>query len=287
MLSDSLLEGLTFDDVLLKPSRSGVMPSQVETGTLITRNIPLNIPIVSSAMDTVTESHLAIALAREGGIGIIHRNMPIDRQAEEVDRVKRSESGMIVDPVTIEPDPEDLRSAGNHAQLPHLGRAGDGRTTNWSASSPIAICGSRRGATFRSAEVMTKEHLFTVPVGTTLEEARKELHKHRVEKLLVVDDHFTLKGLITVKDIQKKAEISQRRQRRQGPAAGGRGDRRDRRFSGTRAGTRRTQGGRAGGGYRARPQRARAWMPSEPSSALCRMWKSLPATSRPLKARAI
>jgi IMP dehydrogenase len=206
MLSDSLLEGLTFDDVLLKPSRSVVMPSQVETGTLITRNIPLNIPIVSSAMDTVTESHLAIALAREGGIGIIHKNMPIDRQAEEVDRVKRSESGMIVDPVTVRPtqkiyEAQEIMRSFRISGVPVVDEFNKlvgiltNRDLRFETRGDIPI-----------SEVMTKDPLFTVAVGTTLEEAQKELHKHRVEKLLVVDEHFTLKGLITVKDIQKKVK---------------------------------------------------------------------------------
>ena len=206
MLSDSLLEGLTFDDVLLKPSRSGVMPSQVETGTLVTRNIPLNIPIVSSAMDTVTESHLAIALAREGGIGIIHKNMPIDRQAEEVDRVKRSESGMIVDPVTVRPtqkiyEAQEIMRSFRISGVPVVDEFNKlvgiltNRDLRFETRGDIPI-----------SEVMTKDPLFTVAVGTTLEEAQKELHKHRVEKLLVVDEHFTLKGLITVKDIQKKVK---------------------------------------------------------------------------------
>ena len=124
MIQDVLTEGLTFDDVLLEPARSEVLPAEVDTRTCLTRQIGLNIPIVSAAMDTVTESHLAIALAQQGGIGIVHRNMPIDRQAEEVDRVKRSESGMIVDPITIGPDAADCRRAGADAALPHLRRPG-------------------------------------------------------------------------------------------------------------------------------------------------------------------
>jgi len=182
------------------------MPSQVETGTLVTRNIPLNIPIVSSAMDTVTESHLAIALAREGGIGIIHKNMPIDRQAEEVDRVKRSESGMIVDPVTVRPtqkiyEAQEIMRSFRISGVPVVDEFNKlvgiltNRDLRFETRGDIPI-----------SEVMTKDPLFTVAVGTTLEEAQKELHKHRVEKLLVVDEHFTLKGLITVKDIQKKVK---------------------------------------------------------------------------------
>jgi IMP dehydrogenase len=206
MLSDPLPEGLTFDDVLLKPARSSVTPAEVETGTLITRNIELNIPIVSSAMDTVTESHLAIALAREGGIGIIHKNMPIDKQAEEVDRVKRSESGMIVDPVTVRPDQkiyeaQEIMRSFRISGVPVVDQ-----------NNKLVGILTNRDLRFETrvdipiSEVMTKDPLFTVAVGTTLEEAQKELHKHRVEKLLVVDEHFTLKGLITVKDIQKKVK---------------------------------------------------------------------------------
>jgi len=206
MLSEPLPEGLTFDDVLLKPARSAVTPVEVETGTLITRNIELNIPIVSSAMDTVTESHLAIALAREGGIGIIHKNMPIDKQAEEVDRVKRSESGMIVDPVTVRPDQkiyeaQEIMRSFRISGVPVVDQNNrlvgilTNRDLRFETRVDIPI-----------SDVMTKDPLFTVAVGTTLEEAQKELHKHRVEKLLVVDDHFTLKGLITVKDIQKKVK---------------------------------------------------------------------------------
>ena len=203
MIQDVLSEGLTFDDVLLEPARSEVLPAEVDTRTCLTRQIALNIPIVSAAMDTVTESHLAIALAQQGGIGIVHRNMSIERQAEEVDRVKRSESGMIVDPITIGPDQpisaaQELMSRFRISGVP-VTKGGKlvGILTN-------------RDLRFENrfdlpiSEVMTKENLVTVPVGTTLEQAEAILHKHRVEKLLVVDDQFTLKGLITVKDIQKK-----------------------------------------------------------------------------------
>ena len=206
MLTAPLSEGLTFDDVLLKPARSGVTPMEVDTGTLITRNIQLNIPIVSSAMDTVTESHLAIALAREGGIGIIHKNMPIDKQAEEVDRVKRSESGMIVDPVTVRPtqkiyEAQEIMRSFRISGVPVVDENNrlvgilTNRDLRFETRVDIPI-----------SEVMTKDPLFTVAVGTTLEEAQLELHRHRVEKLLVVDEHFTLKGLITVKDIQKRVK---------------------------------------------------------------------------------
>ena len=203
MIQDVLTEGLTFDDVLLEPAHSDVLPAEVDTRTNLTRQIALNVPIVSAAMDTVTESHLAIALAQQGGIGIVHRNMTIDRQAEEVDRVKRSESGMIVDPITIGPD------------LP-ISAAQELMARYRISGVPVTKGGklvgilTNRDLRFENrwdlpiSEVMTKENLVTVAVGTTLEQAEAILHKHRVEKLLVVDDQFNLKGLITVKDIQKK-----------------------------------------------------------------------------------
>src|SRR5271168_355446 len=200
-----ILEGLTFDDVLLVPGKSSVLPTEVNTQTQLTRKISLNIPLVSAAMDTVTESRLAIAMARQGGLGFVHRNMTIERQAEEVDRVKRSESGMIVDPVTISPelsvsDAMDIMTKYRVSGLPVTrGSLLVGILTNRdlrfekNLSQPVS-------------EVMTKENLVTVSVGTTLEEAERILQKHRIEKLLVVDQDFNLKGLITVKDIQKKRE---------------------------------------------------------------------------------
>jgi IMP dehydrogenase len=200
---ESIPEGLTFDDVLLQPARSAVLPAQADTKTCLTRNIALNIPIVSSAMDTVTESHLAIALAQQGGIGIIHRNMSIERQAEEVDKVKRSESGMIVDPITIGPDMK-ISDA-----LEVMKRYRISGVPVTSGAKLVGIL-TNRDLRFETrydlpiSQVMTKDNLITVAVGTTLEEAEKILHRHRVEKLLVVDDQFHLKGLITVKDIQKK-----------------------------------------------------------------------------------
>ena len=203
MIQDNLPEGLTFDDVLLEPARSEVLPADTVTSTCLTRQIGLNIPIVSAAMDTVTESHLAIALAQQGGIGIIHRNMSVDRQAEEVDRVKRSESGMIVDPITIGPD-QTIAAAQNLMARYRI--SGVPVTRN---GVLVGIL-TNRDLRFESrfdlpiSEVMTKDNLITVPVGTTLEQAEAILHKHRVEKLLVVDDQYQLKGLITVKDIQKK-----------------------------------------------------------------------------------
>ena len=203
MIPEVILEGLTFDDVLLQPAHSSVTPAEADTTTRLTPKIELRIPLLSSAMDTVTESHMAIALAQQGGIGVIHRNMSIERQAEEVDRVKRSESGMIVDPVTIEPE----RTISEALELmSHYRISGVPVTKN---GKLVGIL-TNRDLRFESrydlpiSDVMTKENLVTVPVGTTLEDARRILHTHRVEKLLVVDDQFALKGLITVKDIQKK-----------------------------------------------------------------------------------
>jgi IMP dehydrogenase len=203
MIPDNIPEGLTFDDVLLQPARSGVLPATVDTRTNLTRNIALNIPVVSAAMDTVTESHLAIALAQQGGIGIMHRNMSIERQAEEVDRVKRSESGMIVDPITIDPD---RKIADALELMKHYRISGVPVTRNGKLVGILTNRDLRFETRFDLpiSEVMTKENLITVSVGTTLEEAEKILHQHRVEKLLVVDDQYYLKGLITVKDIQKK-----------------------------------------------------------------------------------
>src|SRR6476660_7258644 len=204
-MESPILEGLTFDDVLLVPGKSSVLPAEVETQTNFTRKLRLNIPLASAAMDTVTESRLAIAISRQGGIGIIHRNMAIDRQGEEVDRVKRSESGMIVDPVTISPD-ITLRQA---LEIMTKYRISGLPVTRGSRLTGIL---TNRDLRFEKnhaqlvSSVMTKDNLVTVPVGTTLEEAERILQKHRIEKLLVVDQDFNLKGLITVKDIQKKLE---------------------------------------------------------------------------------
>ncbi|MBI3668002.1 MAG: IMP dehydrogenase [Acidobacteria bacterium] len=203
MLNIPLPEALTFDDVLLEPARSSVLPAQADTRTCLTRQIALNIPIVSAAMDTVTESHLAIALAQQGGLGFIHRNMSIERQAEEVDRVKRSESGMIVDPVTMSPENKIYEA------LEVMKRYRISGVPVTQSGKLVGIL-TNRDLRFETrydlpiSEVMTKTNLITVPVGTTLEDAEKILHRHRVEKLLVVDDDYNLKGLITVKDIQKK-----------------------------------------------------------------------------------
>jgi len=203
MIQENLQEGLTFDDVLLVPSYSEVLPNETDTSTKFTRGINLQIPLCSSAMDTVTEANLAIALAQQGGIGIIHKNLSIERQAEEVDKVKRSESGMIVDPVTIPPDrpvSDALRVMERYkiSGVPvvdedgHLVGIITNRDLRFETRFEIPV-----------SDVMTPQPLVTVPVGTTLEQAKAVLQKHRIEKLLVIDDDKRLKGLITVKDIQK------------------------------------------------------------------------------------
>src|SRR5277367_5237807 len=203
MLTNPLPEALTFDDVLLVPALSDVVPTQVSTQTQLTKDITLNTPLISAAMDTVTESRMAIAMAQQGGIGIVHRNLSIQEQAGEIDKVKRSESGMIVDPVTIEPD-QPISAA-----LDVMRRYKISGVPVTRGKRLVGIL-TNRDLRFETRtdvpidEVMTKKNLITVPVGTTLEEAELILHKHRVEKLLVVDDQYQLKGLITVKDIQKK-----------------------------------------------------------------------------------
>ncbi len=204
MLGKEVKEALTFDDVLLVPNYSEVLPTQVDVRTKLTKKITLNIPIMSAAMDTVTEAELAIAIAREGGIGIIHKNMSIEEQAEEVDRVKRSESGMIVKPVTVRPEQtiaeaEALMKKYKISGLPVVDE--EGKLVGIITNRDIRFV---KDFSKKIAEVMTKENLKTVPVGTTLEEAKEILHKYKIEKLPVVDDKGYLKGLITIKDIEKK-----------------------------------------------------------------------------------
>jgi len=204
-LSDKKISGdaYTFDDVLIVPLKSDVLPTEVRTNTKLTNRIELNIPIVSAAMDTVTESRLAIALAQQGGIGIIHKNLPIDAQAAEVDKVKRSESGMIVDPITMSPNDkiEDAVKLMAQYKISGVPITEHGRLVGILTNRDLRF-ETRFHLPIR--EVMTKEDLVTVPVGTTLDEAQRILHKHRIEKLLVVDKEQHLKGLITVKDIMKK-----------------------------------------------------------------------------------
>src|SRR5436189_645784 len=201
-----LATALTFDDVLLVPQHSQVLPYQVDVSTNLTRHIRLNVPLISAAMDTVTESGLAIAMAQQGGLGVIHKNLSIEEQASEVDRVKRSESGMIVNPITLSPtnrifEALDLMKKYRISGVPI--------TEDGSKEGRLVGILTNRDLRFETnvgreiSEVMTREPLFTVPVGTTLDAAREILHQHKVEKLLVVDRDFRLKGLITVKDIQK------------------------------------------------------------------------------------
>ena len=194
--------GITFDDVLLVPAKSDVLPSDVDVSTQLTKKIQLNIPLMSAAMDTVTESRMAIAMAREGGIGVIHKNMYIERQAAEVDKVKRSEHGVITDPFYLSPE----HTLGDAAALMERYRI---------SGVPITVGGKLKGIitnrdlrfetdySRKIDEVMTKDKLITAPVGTTLQEAQEILRKHKIEKLPLVDENFMLKGLITIKDIEK------------------------------------------------------------------------------------
>jgi len=200
---DNIREALTFDDVLLEPAKSDVLPSEVVISTRFTRNINLNIPLVSAAMDTVTDSRMAIAMAQQGGIGIIHKNMSIAEQAEEIDRVKRSESGMIVNPITMSPDQKihEAMDVMQRYKISGLPITANGKLVGILTNRDLRFATRRN---IKISELMTRENIITVPVGTTLEEAESILHKHRVEKLPVVDKKQNLKGLITVKDIQKK-----------------------------------------------------------------------------------
>jgi IMP dehydrogenase len=202
-LEDRISEGLTFDDIVLVPHYSQCLPSEVDVVTRLTRGILLNIPIVSAAMDTVTEAPLAIALAQEGGIGFVHKNLPIDLQAAEVDKVKRSEAGMIVDPVTVSPDApvSDALALMAKFRISGVPVTDQGRLVGILTNRDLRF---ETRTTLRVAELMTRDPLITVRVGATLEEAKELLHKHKVEKVLVVDEASNLRGLITVKDIQKR-----------------------------------------------------------------------------------
>src|SRR5438874_8359142 len=201
-----LATALTFDDVLLVPQHSDVLPTQVDVSTRLTRHIRLNVPLASAAMDTVTESGLAIAMAQHGGIGVIHKNLSVEEQASEVDRVKRSESGMIVNPITLSPTHRI------HEALELMKKyriSGVPITEDGSKEGRLVGILTNRDLRFETnisreiSDVMTRENLITVPVGTTLDNAREILHQHKVEKLLVVDRDYRLKVLITVKGIQK------------------------------------------------------------------------------------
>jgi IMP dehydrogenase len=203
MVAGPIREALTFDDVLLLPSKSDVLPKDTDVRTQLTKKIILNIPLVSAAMDTVTEARLAIALAQEGGLGFIHKALPIDRQAEEVDKVKKSESGMIIDPITITPDAKisealDLMKKYRISGVPVTkGHKLVGILTNRDLRFETRM-------NLKVSEVMTKDRLITAPLGTTLDQAMKILQKYKIEKLLIVDKDFSLRGLITIKDIEKK-----------------------------------------------------------------------------------
>jgi IMP dehydrogenase len=202
MLDDVVKDALTFDDLLILPAASNILPRDVNTSTLLTKNISLNIPIVSAAMDTVTESRTAICMAQEGGIGIIHRNMSIERQAIEVDKVKKSESGMIVDPITIEPDRKvsDALALMNQYSISGVPVVKKGKLVGILTNRDLRF---EEDMEQPVANVMTKKNLVTVSANISLEDSKKLLHKHRIEKLLVVDDEYRLKGLITIKDIEK------------------------------------------------------------------------------------
>lgn len=196
-------EGLTFDDILLVPKKSAIIPREVDVSTKFSRNIEINIPLVSAAMDTVTESRLAIAIAREGGIGIIHKNMSIEEQAEEIDKVKRSESGIIVEPISLTPEKKvgeaiEIMAKYHISGIPIINN--ERKLVGILTNRDIRFLEDKN---LKISSIMTKENLITAPVGTTLEEAKRILHKNRIEKLPIVNEAFILKGLITVKDIEK------------------------------------------------------------------------------------
>ena len=196
-------EGLTFDDILLVPKKSAIIPREVDVSTKFSRNIEINIPLVSAAMDTVTESRLAIAIAREGGIGIIHKNMSIEEQAEEIDKVKRSESGIIVEPISLTPEKKvgeaiEIMAKYHISGIPIINN--EKKLVGILTNRDIRFLEDKN---LRISSIMTKENLITAPVGTTLEEAKRILHKNRIEKLPIINEAFILKGLITVKDIEK------------------------------------------------------------------------------------
>ncbi|MGZ3592108.1 MAG: IMP dehydrogenase, partial [Thermodesulfobacteriota bacterium] len=195
-------EFLTFDDVLLVPTFSEVLPKEVDVSTQLTRTIRLNIPLVSAAMDTVTESRTAICMAQEGGIGIIHRNMPVADQAIEVDKVKKSESGMILNPITMDPEQKiyEALEIMKKYRISGVPITKNGKLVGILTNRDLRF---EKRLDEKISAVMTKDHLITVPVGTTLEASKEILHKNRIEKLLVVDEHNNLKGLITIKDIEK------------------------------------------------------------------------------------
>lgn len=202
-------EGLTFDDVLLIPAKSEVLPRDVDLTVELSKTLKLNIPIISAGMDTVTEAEMAIAMARQGGLGIIHKNMSIEQQAEQVDKVKRSESGVITDPFFLTPehqvyDAEHLMSKYRISGVPIVNNAEEQKLVGIITNRDLRFI---QDYSIKISDVMTKENLITAPVGTTLEEAEKILQKYKIEKLPLVDDQGVLKGLITIKDIEKVIEF--------------------------------------------------------------------------------
>jgi len=202
MLNHPIPDAYTFDDLLLLPAHSQVLPTEVDVSTHLTQSIKLNIPILSAAMDTVTESDTAISLAREGGIGIIHKNMPIEAQVREVEKVKKSESGMIIDPVTVEPEQRiwEVQNIMREYRISGVPVVANGKLVGIVTNRDLRF---ETNWDLKVKYVMTSKNLVMAPVGITLEESKELLHKHRIEKLLVVDDHGNLKGLITIKDIEK------------------------------------------------------------------------------------
>ncbi|HEC98571.1 MAG TPA: CBS domain-containing protein, partial [Nitrospirae bacterium] len=203
MVEENVPTGLTFDDVLLIPAKSDVIPKEVDVTTYLTRNIVLNTPIVTSAMDTVTEASTAIAIAREGGIGFIHRAMPPDRQGLEIDKVKKSESGMIIDPITVSPDApiSDALALMTRYKISGVPVTVKGKLTGILTNRDLRF---ETHMERKVKDVMTKERLITATENITLDEAKETLHKYKIEKLPIVDRDYKLKGLITIKDIEKR-----------------------------------------------------------------------------------
>jgi IMP dehydrogenase len=202
-MQGKIKQGLTFDDILLVPAESDVLPKNVDLHTSLSRNITINIPIISSAMDTVTESSMAIAIAREGGIGFLHRAMSPEKQASEVDKVKKSESGMIIDPITVAPDApiSDAMALMSRYKISGVPVTIKGKLVGILTNRDLRF---ETKITKKVSQVMTKKGLITASAGTTLDEAKRLLHKYKIEKLPIVDKAFKLKGLITIKDIEKR-----------------------------------------------------------------------------------
>ena len=244
-----LKEGLTYDDVLLIPAESHVLPSEVDFSTNLTKTIRLNTPIMTAAMDTVTESDMAIAIAREGGIGIIHKNMSIERQADQVDRVKRSENGVIVNPFFLAPDNlvKEADEIMGRFKISGVPICEDGVLVGIITNRDMRFM---EGSDFDQPikNVMTKDNLVTAPVGTTLKDAQEILRRHRIEKLPIVDEHMRLKGLITIKDIEKAVQYPNSARDTGGRLLCGAANRRHQGRAGPRGRLDRGPGGRGGAG---------------------------------------